>query len=190
MSRIDRKEILISRVVGREEQPTDWQELRNLAAQDANLWQRVLVDLESESWLRAACSESLQFAQRVELPLPSRRREWTQSIAAFINPLGWIAALVMGLFWIATPDRYDQAPVREITATIPITSEGDFVTELPRVLVSSGLNEVGDAFELMYMRRFIERVQVDQILRMRVDDAGQAFATAVSPADYRPTQSY
>ena len=190
MSKIDRKEILIGRVLGREDQPADWRELRGLAGRDQELWQRLVADMEGDSLLRAASTQSLQSAQRVELPLPIRKVAWTHSLSALISPLGWVAAVVMALLWIVNPGHLTEAPVREIMPTIPIASEGDFVGELPRVLVSSGPNAAGDAFELMYLRRFLERVHVDEVLRMRRDETGLAFATAVSPADYRLAQSY
>lgn len=190
MTKIDRKDVLIGRVIGREDRPQDWRELRSLAEQDQELWQMLVADMEGESMLRAASAQCLQAAQRVELPLPMRRSAWIHSLGAFINPLGWVAALVMGLLWIATPGHLTEAPVAEIMPTISIASEGDFVTELPRVLVSSGPNAAGDAFELLYMRRILERVQIDEVLRMRHDEAGHPFATAVSLADYRPAQSY
>jgi hypothetical protein len=190
MSKVERKEILISKLIDREDQPSDWRELRSLAGQDQDLWKGVLADLESECLLRAAGTECLRAAHDVELPLPVRGMSWTRSIGAVINPLGWIAALVMALLWIADPSRLAEVGEQRVISAVPIASEGDIITELPRVLVSSGPNEAGDAFELMYMRRFIERVQVDELLRMRRDESGQPFTTAVSLTDYRPTKSY
>ena len=82
MTRIERKEILIGRVVGREDRPEDWRELHSLAEQDQELWQLLVADMEGESVLRAASAECLQSAHRVELPLPTRRPAWFHTFGA------------------------------------------------------------------------------------------------------------
>ncbi|MHC5062732.1 MAG: hypothetical protein ACYTG5_02015 [Planctomycetota bacterium] len=190
MSKITRDEILIDRVIGRDDQPADWRELRSLAADDQNVWKRLLDSMEDETLLRAASSGYLRIAEGVEAPLPTRPRPWSRSASRFLSPLGWIAALAMALLWITfPPESISNQPAETVTAPA-LVADGEVITELPRVLVSSEPSANGESLELLYMRRILERVQVDELYSLGRDEAGMASPATITAADYRPTQSY
>jgi hypothetical protein len=195
MSKITRDEILIDRVIGRDDQPADWRELRSLAAEDKAVWKRLLDSMEDETLLRAASTDFLERASTVEAPLPASRlspiaRVWTQSISRFVSPLGWVAALAIALLWITEPPRSMATGLGEALTAPALVADGELITELPRLLVSSEPSAEGDSFELLYMRRILERVRVDEIYSMRRDEAGHSYPATVKAADYRPTESY
>ncbi len=190
MSKITRDEILIDRVIGRDDQPADWRELRSLAAGDQDLWKRLIDSMEDETLLRAASTGYLRLAEAVEAPLPTAGHSWSRSASRFLAPLGWIAALAMALLWITYPPGSFGNQASEMVVAPAFVADGEIITELPRVLVSSEPSASGDSFELLYMRRILERVQVDELYSLGMDEAGMASPTSITPADYRPTQSY
>lgn len=191
----DVEEILIARVVGREDSPEDWQNLRQLARSRADLLPRLIDSLEDDCSLRSGMSPFLNAAESVELPIAAgpgrgRDRRWTQGLS------GWLAALVLAMLWIGArePEPVDVLspvagtgePLPAAGSTIPVGDlGGDYMGELPRQILRSQAISDAEGIELVYVRRVVMRTKVPELYEMRVDDSGTPFSSTVRPADYR-----
>ncbi|MGE0145407.1 MAG: hypothetical protein AB7I19_19370 [Planctomycetota bacterium] len=166
MNELDR---LLTRVIGRDDDAGDWRRLRELAANDPQVWQSLADGLDDDSVLRAALA-SADSPAAVSLP-PAPRR---------IRFVGWVAAAVFATLWLAglrsplaTAVDGPATPVVIEPATQPIAEQ--FVGELPRVVVSTGDTAADGSVEIVYLRRVFERTRVHNINTLNLDETGTPF---------------
>jgi hypothetical protein len=178
-------EVLLCRVVGREDAPDDWRELRDAARSAPELWSQLADDLEADAALRARLLPDLAAAERVELPpAPGPVR----ASGAF---LGWLCAAVVALAWLWTLRSGGSAGPGAPEAPAAVAAgpaDGIAVGELPRVVLTS--RQVGDGVEVVYVRRVVERATVRELRQLHRDEAGLPFAAQVRPASWRPPESF
>ena len=182
-----REDVLISRVVDREEAPTDWRELDRLAAAHGDLWQELLYSLRQDAAVRAVVAPALTAADRSSLPeaRPVRTR--------FLYPwVGWAAALLMAVLWIASTGWPGSVSI----ATEPVTAAptgvdgADVLGELSRVVVRTRPTDDGKGVEVVYVRRVLERTVVRELYQITEDEYGMPVPTQVDLARFERPSSY
>lgn len=173
-------DLLVSRVIGRDDGPEDWRRLRSCARSAPEVWLRLADGLEDDMCLRAAIAREPDVATSIALPRVRRRR--------MPRHAGWAAAAVFAVLWCAelrTPR--ETSPV----ASAPRVTERDAepLGELPRVVVSTG--EVADdgSVEVVYVRRLLERTRLSDVQTIGVDETGRPFRAEHSAALIAAPQS-
>lgn len=190
-----REDVLISRVVDREEAPTDWRELDRLAAARDGLWQELLQALRQDAAVRAAVAPALAAADG--RPLPG-------SLGADATPVrgsspsawvGWAAALLVAALWIAAatgPNRpgTDAIAVEPTAMTPASPSDPSVLRELSRVVVRARPTDDGRAVEVVYVRRVLERAVVNELYEITKDEHGMPVPSPIDPARFARPSSY
>ena len=177
-------EVLFCRVVGREDAPEDWRELRQAARSAPELWAQLADDLEADAALRARLQPDLAAADRVPLP-PAP----AGGLRARRGSSGWLCAAALALLWLWSTRAGHQADARpEDPPPTDAVVAGVAVTELPRVVLDSRATAAG--VEVVYVRRIVERATVRDLMQVHRDEAGQPFASVAQPAAWRPPESF
>lgn len=195
-----RADTLISRAVDRADRPSDWDELDRMALQDPGVVTALWDGLRADCALRAAVSPAVAAAARVALPdalpdaLPSRPVAHAPSSPARTlrsGGLGWLAACVVaGLWWLTspgpTPAVSDEAK-GPVPAVAQQASPGSMPTQfLPDIVLDAQPASSGTGYDLVVVRRAIERVQVPDLYGVGADEYGDPVATRVTPAAFTP----
>lgn len=165
-------DLLLNRVVGRDDGPGDWRILREHAQQDPDLWPRLADELEDDMLVRAAVAERGDPAASVALPGTGLRR--------LPRPTGWIAAAVLALLWIGgvrMPWTTETAPEPDPAVAAAPARDVVELGELPRVVVSTSDVAEDGSVEVVYVRRVLERTRVQDVQTIGVDELGLPFAT-------------
>ena len=175
-----REEILIGRALDRTADAADWVALRDLASRDADVWGRLAADLEAEGRVVDELRGALDRAAEVELPAaaPGRGTQtWTRW-------LGWAAAAAMLLGWLgdrtpSPPPERPATPGETVVAAPPAAPAGDVVTELPSRMLDTRPAPDGVGFEVLVLRRTVERRHVDALYRLAEDEHGASAPVPV-----------
>ena len=170
------RDLLIGRIVDREASPADWARFQGLAADDGRAKDELLDALRDESLLACAVGEATAVADRVDIDVAPvhRRRTW-------FHWSGWMAAAVLALFWMATDPRMKRTePERVVThdapkanARIVAQPAGEFLRDLPNVMVETRRIPGSEKTEVVYVRRILERTVVSGAYEMSTDENGQ-----------------
>lgn len=186
-------DVLIGRVVDAQADPADRIRLERLAQGDADVWRRLALAYQDDAALRAGLAEALAPADAVAAPIMnSRARSFWRGAA---HHGGWALAAVAALAWMifavaslpagrggpaATPtadslfDQYRQAGQRE----------GRFLRELPKQMI--GAQPMSDgSWEVVYLRRLVEREVVQGMFTDGVDEHGQVRPIPITNAALR-----
>jgi len=186
---MDTDEILISRIVDRDDRPEDWVELDRIAARDPGAWDRLVTGLRHAAALRAAGAELLDGLERIEAPVRPRPRRigrvlrWS-AVAASLIVAVWFGLTGSGSDGTAgrtsDPDarRPAVAPDRPAAAPPP---EGRLVRELTPVMLRSRPASDGEGVEVLYLRRLIERHVVPSLYGIGRDEYGRPVLHPKSP---------
>ncbi len=193
-----REEILISKAVGGDATPQEWDELNELAQRTPELWQRLAGCLRDERALDRALGDAGEVAESVEIPAlrlgPAAPRGPGFTTTRW---LGWAVAAAIALSWTAGTLRLDRAgPMHDSTqnASLANASAADLlrayldkgrqeqrvIGELPdRVLVNTRPAPAGEGYELLYVRQIFEREVVPELYRPGAQDEQGRTATLI-----------
>jgi hypothetical protein len=194
------KHRLISRIVDREDRPTDWANLETVAQQDSAAWKDLLFALRDDAEVRHAVDAQLAVADAVALPTtscsPSAGNGW--STAAVLAAAGWLAAVVVALLWLGSTLIWSESPAGEdlVQLEAPRTepaaepAAGHVVGELPRLMVEARPIAGREEIEVIYVRRTLERVLVKKAYQLKLDESGQPFTVPADLTAYMPPRTY
>ena len=183
-------DLLISRIVDRTDSPEDWARFDAFSAVDTNVSPKLVEALRNESTLRRAIREATAPAERVNLTkCRDRRLRGGSTWGGVANWSGWMAAAVLTLMWIASTPR-DRAVVVEQPAVDAQLASGEFLRELPSVMVETRGVPGSDDMEVVYVRRTLERTLVSEAYTLAADESGQLVRSAVDLGRYTPRRRY
>lgn len=181
----EQRDHIISRVVDRRESASDWEALAQLESKQEPIWRELAQALRCEAELRSVMAVELARADRVSLPPTSK--------SATRKPLptwsGWLAAAACLVAWMLSSlsgpaashsmespaDNLAQANPEEVAPETENTDSGTtptVITELPMVVVDTKVAADGEGFEVVYLRRVLERRRVDQVMELTADESG------------------
>ena len=197
-------ELLISKALDGAAAPAEWDALENLAQRDGAAAAELVRGLRAHSGLTTALGLELAGVERVDLPRPrgvgapwlSGAAGW---LAAGLVACLWIASERGESASPPSPDgalaESERAPLEVAsaaqaaqtlqdaqapdTATAPgsqVATAGEAIGELPLLMVESRPLENG-GYEVLYMRRTLERARVDELLEV---DPEQVVASAAN----------
>jgi hypothetical protein len=185
----DPLDLLIGRAVGLEADGDDWRDLERAAARDPDLWRRLALSLKGEGMLVRAVDRAVEPVARVASPLPLPRaapraaRPRLAMIASAAS--GWLAAAVLAVCWMAgahhgsdrpEPGAMPSSPVVDLRGDDPIV-----VGELPMVMVDSRPAAGGRGFDVLCVKRTLQRVRVDSVSGIGADENGNPRAIPIDP---------
>lgn len=182
------EEILLGRVVDRDDLPGDWDELERAAASDPWLWQRLARSLREQSELRHALEPVLAGADGVDLPRDpdAHRLVGRDRARGWLGRSGWIAATFMACALVAVLTRGGRTPAAGPAAAARETAR----ESLPPVVVDARPASSGDGFEVLLLHRALEHRVVPALFEVGVDDHGDPVPVPVSRASLVGTRGF
>jgi len=180
------EDLLIHRAASLEAGPDDWRHLDRLAAADRQVWHRLALTMRDESRLAHAVSHRLGAplapAGGISLAAHTKRSRVLPAAMA-----GWAAAALIAVSWClswwlfgASPAPADET--RSPAAVAPDASFATIASELPTVMVDTRPVTNGDGFEVLCLRRTLERVHVDTLSGVGRDELGNPTTVPIDPA--------
>ena len=184
---IDRHEQLVDRILNRDLQARDLDELAQLSQNDPQALSQIAATLRAAATIETGIEAAESIANSIELPDSNVLRK-TPSIP-IVRWSGWATASMLAAAWLfvailkpALPSSDE--PVRSnilLTASEALEQymragkeEGRIVEELPLITVELRPAEDGDGMDVFYVRRLIERAHVKGMYKMGMDDQGRA----------------
>jgi hypothetical protein len=161
---IDPEDALFGRVLDREDDAAVWRELDQRASADPMLWQRLAQQLRDEAWLRSTLAPELARAEQVELPQAPRRAP-----ASWFAWGGWFAAAIFATFALTAGG---DPPVSPALAG----------AQLDPIVLEARPASTGEGYEVLLLRRAVERTHVDDVYRLAWDELGQPRPVPVTLA--------
>lgn len=207
-------ECAIERVLGRDDRPDDWALLRGRAAGDPALWDRLVDALHDDAVLRASVGAALPAG--AELPVAVGVA--TDSIAAGSNAGGGAArvrraggraafalaaaAVVAWLAGVPSPLaslRVQHGSSMRPPATVPAAGTGRSASPDPAGPLAAGLGQLPDVvlateprsdggFDVVVLRRRVERCSGDGLQILRHDEQGQPFVAPLRAVSAMPAR--
>jgi hypothetical protein len=179
---VTEEELLLARVVDRDDAPRDWDELERTAAGDPWLWQRLARALREQCELRSAVEPALAVADRVALPLlPHARRP---ALRNWLGWSGWLAATFVGCAFLAFATRPPAAtPAAPTAFELPGRA-------LPPLVVEAKPARAGEGFEVLLMHRALEQRVVPALYELGEDDRGAPIPVPVPRASLVGTRGF
>ena len=173
---VSREDQLIHRAIEGSAGPADWAEIELLARRDPGVWKRLALGMRGELQLRQAgalLEESLPALPTAHVRAPRRD-------SLLIGGLGWAAAFLIAITWWGSRDFLEREPGPNDSSGLGASSAwtqylaaGDTdVQELEPLVLSARPTPEGDALELTFVRRAVERAVVHEVHELHVDDAG------------------
>jgi hypothetical protein len=198
-----RRDVLISQIIDAEGDGSSWAEFTKLAGADTDAWRQLALAQRDHAALTGAVSLVIDGAADIELPAPSARAVGMAGTPDFSYRLsrwgGWAVAAAVAMSWLGVQFSAIQqsrtagsaagvggavVPVGEFqvdSAQDAISAykelgqrSGRVLGEVPdRVIIESRPLAGGRGFEVVYLRQFMERVQVPELYQVTRDDSGQ-----------------
>lgn len=192
---IDRIDILLSRAVDGIATADDWIELEKIGANEPSVWRTLAEELRAQATLESAVEEQIAVADMVEIDTSAahashsfnrRMRTWSGWAAAAVVALAWIGASgMLGANGFGGSQQAGIGPT--LTADQALDEyrekglrEGRLMTEYPAVMLQSRVIDDTGRIEVYYMRRFIERAEINAIY-VTPDDGQSVVPVPVSP---------
>ncbi|MFG0275769.1 MAG: hypothetical protein ACF8QF_12010 [Phycisphaerales bacterium] len=189
---IDHEDILISKAADGCASAEEWDELRRLGAIDPTLWDRLAAESRSCALLAQGLEEATRIADGVEIDasraagaahMRFRLRVWS----------GWAAAAAVAVVWLGNSILGTGAYMGDTAGFTGVsnadqaldryralgTAEGRFVSELPMVMVSSETDPETGRVEVLYLRRILERTEIDGMYTAAEDETGSLMPVPV-----------
>lgn len=189
----DQHEQLIVRILNRELQARDLDELAQLSQNEPEALSQIAATLRAAATIESGVEAAESIAASVELP----DKYEINNVAT--NPIvrwsGWAAAAMLAAAWVLSvvlkPSLPSvDAPIRSnilLSANEALEqyiragiAEGRIVEELPLLTVELRPAEDGEGMDVFYVRRVLERAHVKGMYKMGMDEQGRAV---VLPTD-------
>lgn len=187
----DRVDVLVSRIADAEARSEDWAAFNELAERHPWAWRELAQAQRDHAAMCVAVGVALQSADTVFLPVRTGGAAAVDARPRLAMWAGWAVAACMGVALLGglrppapagiqpnaagvnlanwTPDDYVKGYVSSGEKT------GLVLGEVPqRVLIESRPLEKGDGFEVVYVRQFVERARVSDLLKFATDETGRA----------------
>jgi hypothetical protein len=203
----ERLELLISRLAGGDASPGDWEAFAALARGDPSAWRTLAQAQRDHQALSLAVGVALHAADHVELPVRSAAASWEEAgrrpgpnFRRVVAIGGWTVAAAMALAWLGPVGRFNlpgptntggltipagyvkvQSPEDALQAYVDVGQKQNRVLgELGEpVMVKRRATEDG-RIEVVYIRQFVERAELDKLVRFGQDEAGRLHPVPVS----------
>lgn len=193
-------DLLISRIADNEATDADWTTFNALAEREPGAWKDLARAQRDQAALGLAVHLKLHAAERVNLPTIDAARRFFHSAHGSSAPAsprvrtlawgGWVAAAAVLLAWMTgggffSPPRLS-APAGNTAGLLRVSTPEDAVQayldvgkkqnvvlgEVPqRIFVQSRPTSDG-RMEVIYVRQFIERAEITDMLKFAQDEAG------------------
>lgn len=183
----DAEDLLLSKIVDREADLTDWDTLELWADEDPEIWKRLAEGLRVDCAVRASVAASE--GGPILLPIEAPRRRWP---VARIAAAAVIALLIATSYFAGrwqskpTPERPDLGPSLPVNG-LAGSEEGDGVELLPDVVVGRELGPDGQV-DLVVLKRSLERRRVERVVHVGRDELGRLATTpagsVIAPASF------
>jgi len=189
---IEREDILIARAADARATGQEWEELRRLGDADPTVWDRLAEEGRAAALLSRGVQEAIGAADWIDIDtdragggaqMRQRLRVWS----------GWAAAAAVALVWMGSAGWIGTgagsgAPPTEMTAGfLGVTTadealeryralgaaEGRVVSELPTVMLESHADEETGRVEVLYLRRIVERAEIDAMYTAAENEHGR-----------------
>jgi len=187
----DRVDMLVSRITDAEAGTEDWAAFSDLAEQHPWAWRELAQTQRDHAAMSVAVGVAIQSADTVFLPMRSRGASGAESHPRFAMWAGWAAAACMALAFAGGFRLPVQSGVQSSAAGVDLTKwtpndylngyvnsgekSGLVLGEVPRrLLIETRPLQQGEGFEVVYVRQFVERAQVTDLLQFATDEAGRA----------------
>jgi hypothetical protein len=195
---------LIARIVDRAAAPSDYEGFAAMARTAPAHWDELLAALRDDDALHGALLDSLQPAERVELPAaPTAPRGVLRQLRPWT---GWLAAAALALVWLSGELRHDDAlsdfPARGNLAHMPDAGlhagprprdaqpvADPVVGELPLHFVGTQPARDGAGLDVLYVQPVVRRARVDSVYQIGTDEHGQPAPVPADPASYAVHES-
>ncbi|MFZ4574652.1 MAG: hypothetical protein ACOYN0_09660 [Phycisphaerales bacterium] len=185
-------DMLISRVVDGEAEAKDWAALESLAERDAAVWRELAMAVRLNHQLNAEVASETGLARGVDLDPAELEHASTQSAERSLADRwrrvgawgGWIAAaLMIAVLGRAGLNRQPSVPVNAAGVGLAPAEylssylesgkqDGTVVGEMPRKLLLDTTPAEDGGVYVLYVRQIVERVKVDDLYRISVDELG------------------
>jgi hypothetical protein len=191
MDRTD-PELLISRVVDGEATPEDWSSFRLQADREPSLWRDLAEAQRIQTSLGEEVGVAVAKAGYVDVPVHREiERRFSNRVRMVGIWGGWLAAACVGVMWAQNaPKSIVQGPGPTTADMNPMAAlqtylnkgeqDGRVLGELPeKVLVratpltGSNGSDIGNGYEVVYLRQILERAVVKDLYQYGVDEAGR-----------------
>ncbi len=203
----DQRDELISRVVDGCAGADDWNQFRQIAAEDQQIWSDLAVAQSQYEGLCETMHSAAATADSVELPGGMIRHAQHQQRFEFVSRWGgWAAAAAILLVWVTSMGNSQTNPdaQRQNAGMVPIGSNtmlqsatpeqamdqyiaagyqaGRVVGEIPNpILVETRPMDDG-TFEVLYIRQILERKILDEVYRETNDEFGNSIPVPIQDA--------
>lgn len=211
------RDLLLSRIVDRQDEPVDWQRFEVLADADGRLASDLIDALRVDATLRSAVGAMVGVADTVAMPGGGDQPHEPGSAGGQPRPLsrwwrtashwgGWLAAAVFLLCWMATDPSWKRGGVAEnaagsgrpIAATpvdpkpsaVEVAAGAELLQELPNLLVETRPIPNSDRMEVVFVRRSVQRTVVSDLYSLGRDENGTPFEARVDLARFGSKQNY
>lgn len=199
-------DLLISRIADGEAGRADWDAFGALAERSPGAWRALAQAQRDHASLSLAVGVALHAADRVDLPSRAGAVEFHRRVPERISPFarmgswsGWAAAAVIGLAWLSgrsgvgmntppgnaaglLPVSYTiNNPEDAVKAYLDVGQKQNLVVgELPqRVVVESRPVQKGGGIEVLYVRQFVERAVVNDLVKFGADELNRPVPVRV-----------
>ena len=209
-------DLLISRIADGEATSQDWSAFATLAERSPSAWKNLAQAQRDHQSLSLAVGVALHAADRVDLPSRDAadiflHRAHASSPATRVRQYGgWAVAAAVALAWLGVnggqfslpgagraPNQANIIPAGYFKVNSSDDAlqlyrnqgklDGRFIAEVP-VLLESSPAATGQGYEVVYVRQFVERARVDNLLRFAQDESGKLFPVKVNISE-RPGQT-
>jgi hypothetical protein len=183
--------MLVSRIADAEARVDDWSAFNAMAERHPWAWRELAQAQRDHTAMCVAVGVAIQSADSVFLPVRAGGAANDPSRARFAMWAGWAVAACMAMAFVGgfrlpinpglpqnsagvdltkwTPNDYVQGYVNSGEKT------GLVLGEVPRrLLIESRPLEQGDGFEVVYVRQFVERARVSDLVKFATDETGRA----------------
>ncbi len=190
----DRVDMLVSRISDAEARPEDWGAFNELAERLPWAWRELARAQRDHAAMCVAVGVAIQTADSVFLPSRLGGRAGASGAEARTRLgawAGWAVAACLGTAFLGVmrPPAPGNLPGNAAGVNLANWTPNDYVQgyvesgektglvlgEVPRrLLLESRPLERGDGFEVVYVRQFVERAQVSDLVRFTTNEAGRA----------------
>lgn len=190
----DRVDLLVSRIADSEATPADWGAFNDLAERHPWAWRDLAHAQRDHAAMSAAVRAAVETADFVPLPVRAGARARGAGAGPAPMPMigwgGWaVAACLAVAFFGGIRPAASVAPTGNAAGVnLANWTPDDFVKgyvdagqrtglvmgEVPqRILIDSRALGPGEGFEVVYVRQFVERARVHDLVRFAADESGR-----------------